>query len=137
MAGDKLRIICGPTAAGKSMLALYLAERYGAAIVSADSLQIYCYFDIGTAKSVTGGMRARDALWSQRCRPEERYSAARWAAEADEYRERQRDRQEPVMRRCTGLYIKALVEPRSPHPSLTPREEASSSESWRRNRSLT
>ena len=50
MAAGKLRIICGPTAAGKSALALHLAEMYGAAIISADSRQIYCRFDIGTAK---------------------------------------------------------------------------------------
>ena len=50
MAGGKLRIICGPTAAGKSGIAMMLSQEFGAAIVSADSRQIYCYFDIGTAK---------------------------------------------------------------------------------------
>jgi tRNA dimethylallyltransferase len=46
----ELRIICGPTAAGKSALALELAARHGATIISADSRQIYRRFDIGTAK---------------------------------------------------------------------------------------
>ena len=50
MAAVRLRIICGPTAAGKSDIALSLAEQAGAAIVSADSRQVYRRFDIGTAK---------------------------------------------------------------------------------------
>ncbi|MFL5509555.1 MAG: isopentenyl transferase family protein, partial [Gemmatimonadaceae bacterium] len=43
MAADRLRIICGPTAAGKSEIALELAAEQSAAIVSSDSRQIYCY----------------------------------------------------------------------------------------------
>ena len=49
-AGAELRIICGPTAAGKSALAMALAVRYRLNIISADSRQIYRGFDIGTAK---------------------------------------------------------------------------------------
>ena len=48
-----LTIITGPTGAGKSALALALAEAHGAVIVSADSRQIYRGFDIGTAKPST------------------------------------------------------------------------------------
>ena len=47
--GGDLRVICGPTAAGKSTIALALAERHHAAIVSADSRQVYRGFDVGTA----------------------------------------------------------------------------------------
>ena len=43
-------IILGPTAAGKSRLAIELAEAFGGEIVSADSMQVYRYMDIGTAK---------------------------------------------------------------------------------------
>lgn len=46
----KLLVILGPTAAGKSNLALEIAKRIGAEIVGADSLQVYRYLDIGTAK---------------------------------------------------------------------------------------
>ena len=48
--GAELRIICGPTGAGKSALAMALAARHGLAILSADSRQIYRGFDVGTAK---------------------------------------------------------------------------------------
>ena len=43
-------ILTGPTAAGKTALAVDLAARYGAEIISADSRQVYRYLDIGTAK---------------------------------------------------------------------------------------
>ena len=46
----KLLVILGPTASGKSALALELAEELGCEILSADSLQVYKQFDIGSAK---------------------------------------------------------------------------------------
>ena len=46
----KLFVILGPTAIGKSKIAFNLAKKYEASIISADSLQIYKYFDIGTSK---------------------------------------------------------------------------------------
>ncbi len=45
-----LRIVCGPTGAGKSALALALAEAQGLTMLVADSRQVYRGFDIGTAK---------------------------------------------------------------------------------------
>ena len=45
-----LIVICGPTAAGKSGLAMAIAQRLNSVILSADSRQVYCDFDIGTAK---------------------------------------------------------------------------------------
>lgn len=47
---DELLVVVGPTASGKSDLALWLAERFAGEIVSADSVQIYRRFDIGSAK---------------------------------------------------------------------------------------
>ncbi|MBW2322241.1 MAG: tRNA (adenosine(37)-N6)-dimethylallyltransferase MiaA [Deltaproteobacteria bacterium] len=46
----KLAVLAGPTGVGKTELALGLAERFGAEIISADSMQVYRYMDIGTAK---------------------------------------------------------------------------------------
>lgn len=47
---DELLVIVGPTASGKSALAMDLAERFDAEIVGADSVQIYQHFDIGSGK---------------------------------------------------------------------------------------
>lgn len=50
MGQPQLIIIAGPTATGKTALAIELATRYEAEIISADSRQVYRYLDIGTAK---------------------------------------------------------------------------------------
>lgn len=55
---DELLVVVGPTASGKSALAIELAERYGGEIVNADSVQIYSHFDIGSGKP-TATERAR------------------------------------------------------------------------------
>jgi tRNA dimethylallyltransferase len=119
LAGGRLRIICGPTAAGKSAIALELAGAHGAAIISADSRQIYRGFDIGTAKP-TREERARVTHYGiDVAEAEERYSAARWAAEADEWTESAEEfDKEPIVVGGTGLYIKALVEPLFSAPEL-------------------
>jgi tRNA dimethylallyltransferase len=119
LAGAKLRIICGPTGAGKSALALELAHIYNAAIVSADSRQIYCGFDIGTAKPTREECESATHYGIDVAEPEERFSAARWVAEADEWVESAGEiDKEPVIVGGTGLYIKALVEPLFPAPEL-------------------
>lgn len=121
MAGGKLRIICGPTAAGKSTLALELAEEHSAAIVSADSRQIYCGFDIGTAKPTREECARVTHFGIDVAAPDERFSAARWAAEAGEWVESAGEiDKEPIVVGGTGLYIKALVEPLFSAPELDP-----------------
>lgn len=121
MADGKLRIICGPTAAGKSTLALELAETHNAAIVSADSRQIYCGFDIGTAKPGRQDCARVTHFGIDVAEPEERFSAARWAAEADEWIESAGEiDKDPIVVGGTGLYIKALVEPLFSAPALDP-----------------
>jgi tRNA dimethylallyltransferase len=114
-----MRIICGPTAAGKSAIALELAETFGAAIVSADSRAIYCGFDIGTAKPTREECARVTHYGIDVAEPDERFSAARWAAEADEWIESAGEiDKEPVIVGGTGLYIKALVEPLFSAPEL-------------------
>lgn len=125
MAGDKLRIICGPTGAGKSTIALELAAAYDAAIVSADSRQIYCYFDIGTAKPTREQCSRFTHYGVDVAEPTERYSAARWANEADEWIESAAEMDKsPVIVGGTGLYIKALVEPLFEAPATDPVQRA-------------
>ncbi len=119
MVADKLRIICGPTGAGKSEIALELAAAREAAIVSADSRQIYCYFDIGTAKPTRKDCARITHYGIDVAEPFERYSAARWASEADEWIECAAEIEKtPVIVGGTGLYIKALVEPLFDAPDI-------------------
>ena len=119
MAGGRMRIICGPTAAGKSAIALELAETFGAAIVNADSRAIYCGFDVGTAKPTREECARVTHYGIDVAEPEERFSAARWAAEADEWIESAGEiDKEPVVVGGAGLYIKALVEPLFSAPEL-------------------
>jgi len=125
LAGAKLRVICGPTAAGKSSLALELAETFNGAIVSADSRQIYCYFDIGTAKPTREECARVTHYGMDVSEPSERFSAARWANEADEWIECAAEIEKvPVIVGGTGLYIKALVEPLFDAPEVDPIQRA-------------
>ncbi len=116
-----LLVIVGPTATGKSDLALAVAERLGGEIINADALQVYRGFNIGTAKP-TGEDQARvphhliDIL-----DPDERYSAGEFSRRAREAMEeiRQRGRY-PIVVGGSGLYIRALVEGISPMPPGDP-----------------
>ena len=70
-----IRVICGPTAAGKTGLALRLAQHAEIAVVSADSRQLYRRFDIGTAKPTPEERRAVRHLGIDVLDPTERASA--------------------------------------------------------------
>lgn len=121
MAAARLRIICGPTAAGKSTIAMMLAEEFNAAIVSADSRQIYCYFNVGTAKPTREECARVTHYGVDVAEPTERYSAARWATEAAEWIECAGEVDKiPIIVGGTGLYIKALVEPLFEAPEMEP-----------------
>jgi tRNA dimethylallyltransferase len=119
LAADRLKIICGPTAAGKSGIALGLAAEQNAAIVCADSRQVYCYFDIGTAKPTRPECEQATHYGVDVIEPTERYSAARWADDAEEWMECAAEIDKPaVIVGGTGLYIKALVEPLFDAPEI-------------------
>ena len=120
-AESSVRIICGPTGAGKSALALELAESYGAVIVSADSRQIYRDFDIGTAKPSLADRARVPHYGVDVADPTERYSAARWAHQAREWmRDANRDARPVVIVGGTGFYLRALTEPLFEAPTLDP-----------------
>jgi tRNA dimethylallyltransferase len=103
-------VIVGPTGAGKTKLALDLAERVGGEVVSADSQQVYIGMDIGTGK-VTADERARvphhllDVV-----HPDEEMTAARFVDLADRTIAELAGRSRPVIV-CggTGLYVRALL----------------------------
>ena len=54
---NRVIVVVGPTASGKTRLAVEIAKKYGGEIVSADSMQIYKYMDIGTAKPTEDEMQ--------------------------------------------------------------------------------
>jgi len=114
-------VICGPTAAGKSAVALELCEMHNAAILSADSRQIYRRFDIGTAKP-TPEQRTRVTHYGiDVADPQERYSAARWASEANDWIQcADNAGKDAVIVGGTGLYMKALVDPLFSAPEMDP-----------------
>lgn len=121
MAGASLRVICGPTAAGKSTLALALAERVGAVIISADSRQIYRGFDIGTAKPSADERRRVPHAGIDVAEPTERYSASAWATAATTWiADTRRVGRVPLIVGGTGFYLRALFSPLFAEPVLDP-----------------
>ncbi len=110
----RVLVICGPTATGKTVLSLALAERLGGEIVSADSMQVYRGMDIGTAKATPAERaRVRHHMLDV-ADPRENYSVARYVEDAgrccDEILSRGRL---PVVTGGTGLYIDSLLAGRS------------------------
>ncbi len=74
----KILVICGPTASGKTALAVELALRHHGEVVSADSMQIYRRMDIGTAKPTQAEMRGVPHHMLDVADPEEDFSVARY-----------------------------------------------------------
>ena len=96
-----------------------LASAYGAAIVSADSRQIYRGFDIGTAKPSVDDRARVTHFGIDIADPAERYSAARWSADARMWMDdARRGGKTAILVGGTGLYLKALVSPLFPAPAL-------------------
>jgi tRNA dimethylallyltransferase len=121
LAGARLRVITGPTASGKSALAMRIAEAVPLTVVSADSRQIYRRFDIGTAKPTAADQTLVPHAGTDLIEPEERYSAARWAEAAMKWISEARTAQRaPVIVGGTGLYLRALISPFFEEPSLDP-----------------
>jgi tRNA dimethylallyltransferase len=107
----KLTVIAGPTASGKTALAIEVALRRGAEIVSADSQQVYRYFDIGTAKPSAAELaRVRHHLISCVDPLESDFSAARYCQLADaaiaDITARGKD---VVVVGGTGMYLRMLL----------------------------
>jgi len=116
-----LLVVLGPTASGKSPLAMSLAESLGGEIVSADSMQVYRGLDVGTAKP-TPDERARvphhlvDVL-----DPGETFSAADFRRRAIEAARAIAARgRVPLVVGGTGLYLRALLHGIVPAPSADP-----------------
>ena len=110
MAGRRVAVLVGPTAVGKTTVALDLAEGLGAEIVNADSMQVYRELDIGTAKPTSAERaRVRHHLVDVAA-PDEPYDAARYVREGRAVlADLHRLGIPPLVVGGTGLYIKALL----------------------------
>ncbi len=112
-----LAIICGPTASGKSDLALQLAENLGLEIISADSRQVYRKMDIGTAKATMEERHRVPHHLVDIVNPDEEFTAAdfgflgRKAVEDIQVRGRH-----PLVVGGTGFYLQTLTEGLLPAP---------------------
>lgn len=116
-----LALIAGPTASGKSALALALAERTGGAVINADSAQVYRDLDILSARpSAADEARAPHRLYGYRdgataC------SAADWAADArTAIGEVHASDRLPILVGGTGLYLRTLLDGIAPVPEIDP-----------------
>ncbi|MCL2563241.1 MAG: tRNA (adenosine(37)-N6)-dimethylallyltransferase MiaA [Oscillospiraceae bacterium] len=107
---EKIVVITGPTAAGKTGLGVRLAQQFGGEVVSADSMQVYRGLNVGTAKPSALEMDGVPHHMIDVAEPGEAYSVARYVAEA-------RDCADDILRRGklpilvggTGLYIDSLL----------------------------
>lgn len=102
--------VVGPTASGKTALAVELALRFGGEVISADSMQIYRRMDIATAKPTAEEMRGVKHHLIDCIEPHEDFSVARYCALARPIIEDITDRGKlPVIAGGTGLYIDSLL----------------------------
>jgi tRNA dimethylallyltransferase len=114
-------VICGPTAAGKTVAAMRLSGLADIAVISADSRQVYRRFDIGTAKPTVDEQKAVPHYGVDVLEPTERGSAAWWAAEADGWiRDAIARGRTPVVVGGTGLYLRALFGALFEEPPMDP-----------------
>ena len=110
----KLITICGPTATGKSGLALDLAQRLGSIILSADSRQVYKYFTIGTAKPTGKERELVPHYLIDICEPTETLTLAEYQEQAQSLilnspTDQTNLASPSLLVGGTGLYIKAIV----------------------------
>jgi tRNA dimethylallyltransferase len=121
-----LPVICGPTASGKSALALRLAELTGAAIISADSRQVYRGFDIGTAKPTMAEQGRVQHHGIDVVEPDERYSAADWASSVPGWiAESEAAGRKAIIVGGTGFYLRALFAPLFEEPHVDDAQRSS------------
>lgn len=103
-------VIAGPTASGKSKLAVELAKTINGEIISADSMQIYKDMDIGTAKVTKEEMEGIPHYMIDIVSPEERYSVSDFKKQAEMYIEKILAKGKiPIIVGGTGLYIDSLI----------------------------
>ena len=114
-------LIAGPTASGKSALALELARATGGVIINADSMQVYRDLRVLTARPTPEeeALRAAPALWP--CRRRGEFLGGRWVADAaNVLAEVRAQNRLPIFVGGSGLYFKALTRGLSAVPPIPP-----------------
>lgn len=114
-------VLTGPTAAGKSALALRVAGALDGEIISADSRQVYRGMDIGTAKATTAERARVPHHGLDLVDPNERYSAGQFARDARRWIAGIRERgRVPIIAGGTGFFIRSLSHPMFREPPMDP-----------------
>lgn len=110
----KILVIVGPTASGKTRMAVELAQRHNGEVISADSMQIYRTMDIGTAKPTKEEMGGVPHHMIDVADPEEDFSVARYVEMAAQCVDDVLARGKlPIVAGGTGLYIDSLLSGRT------------------------
>lgn len=105
-----LVILAGPTAVGKTELSIRLAKRINGAIISADSMQVYKYMDIGSAKIMPDEMEGVKHYLIDKQDPSDEFNIVRFQQMAkDALKEIYANGQIPIVAGGTGFYIQALL----------------------------
>jgi len=116
----KIVVILGPTASGKSDLAVKLAKKFNGEVVSADSRQVYKKMDIGTGKITKKEMAGVSHHMLDVASPKNRFDVARYQKMAHKkIADILKRGKLPIVCGGTGLYIKAIVENPS-YPDIPP-----------------
>jgi tRNA dimethylallyltransferase len=114
-------LIAGPTASGKSRLALDLARRHGGRVVNADSMQVYAELRVLTARPSPADEAAVPHRLYGHVPAATRYSVGQWLADAGAViAEARRAGRLPIVVGGTGLYFKALTEGLASIPPIPP-----------------
>ncbi len=107
---NRIIVIVGPTASGKTNLSIELAKRMNGEIISADSMQIYKYMDIGTAKPTEEEMQGIKHYLIDEVLPSEDFNVVRFKELAEKYIENILEKgKQPIVVGGTGLYISSLI----------------------------
>ncbi len=108
---NKIISVVGPTASGKTALAIALAKKLNTEIISADSMQIYKELSVGTAKPTIEEMQGIPHHLIDIMLPSEEFSVAKFSELADEKAQELLSRSKiPIVCGGTGLYLNALIE---------------------------